>query len=295
MIALLLFSLIAAAIVFQVGRKDAARDPWLSLILLSLLVCFPVLALLLPKVAVLPVGVEESARTVFPWGRSLLLVWISGMLIAGARLLLAVHGLRQWHRNSVKVARQGRVEIRMLAGIRSPVAAGVIQPVIFVPDSWGHWSEETREMVLQHEMAHHDRCDPLWRWLAEAARVVYWYHPLVHWMVRRFEEQCEYACDEIVLKGGASPAAYAHVLCDFASPRRMGGPLLAMAETSSLESRVRRMIQPPGQRGRVGMPAFIGLCTAVVLAMAGPHLPPPILVPPEEVALRLSANPFPGN
>jgi len=145
-------------------------------------------------------------------------------------------------------------------------------------------------------MAHHHRRDPLWRLLAEIARAIHWYHPLVHWMARRLEMQCEFACDAAVLQKGADVKSYAGVLCDFATNRPLPALALAMASAHSLESRVVRMLSPSGVAGTsmLLVLACAGFGAACLLAIIGRGNGLPQGVSAEEVEIRWAANPFPA-
>jgi beta-lactamase regulating signal transducer with metallopeptidase domain len=211
MIPVIIFSIIAAGLVFLAGRKDAARDPRLTVLLLILLAVFPLMLLMMPKLAVLPAagGTANAAR--FPWGMILSGIWAVGFLVALGRLAFAAWTLCRWRGRSVSVDRVGGVEIRELQGLLGPVAAGVFRPVIFFPETWREWSEAHRQVVLEHELAHHRRRDPLSRLFVELACAVHWYHPLVRWMARRFMLQSEFACDAMVLGKGVDAKKYAAV------------------------------------------------------------------------------------
>jgi beta-lactamase regulating signal transducer with metallopeptidase domain len=290
MIAMLLFSGVAALLVLLAGRRDPARDPRLTVLALGLLAVFPLLGWL-PKLPVLPA--QAAGGGGFPWTKVLLAIWAAGFLVGALRLGIAAKGISNWRKRSRLLRRVGRVEIRQLSGLKGPVAAGVIRPVIFVPESWNQWSAETRRIVLSHEMAHHRRRDPLWRWIAEIACAVNGFNPLVIWMVRRLTAQCEYACDVEVLSRGISANSYARVLCDFAEARAPRGPVLAMAATSSLESRVRRLLDSRKRRGSAGIIALgvLALGFAGGLAMLGSRA---VAVSEKEVEVRWAADPFPG-
>lgn len=175
MIATLTFSSVAALLVFLAGRGDRARDPRLTVPVLVLLAAFPLLLLVMPKVAVLP---EGSAAAGGPgWLAQLPLLaaslWAGGFLLACARLAIAAWEISRWHRRSAMVESVEGVAIRELEGLRSPVAAGVLRPVVFVPPDWSRWPERARRIVLIHELAHHRRRDPLWRWIAGVACAVH--------------------------------------------------------------------------------------------------------------------------
>ena len=69
----------------------------------------------------------------------------------------------------------------------------------------------------------------------------------------------------------------------------------AMADGRPLESRVRRILRPASPSGTaslvlLGVVAGIGTC---LFAISGSHRETPI--PSDEIELRFSADPFPGN
>lgn len=294
MIALLAFPIICSLLVFAVGRKDAARDPRLTLSLLLLLAVFPLIAMWMPKIAILPTPSATQGGQIFPWMNILLSVWLAGFQISATRLVLAAIGLRKWRQRGIKITEANGISVIALEGLSSPVAAGIIRPVIFVPASWHDMPEVNREMILAHEIAHHRRRDPLYRLCAELACAIHWYQPLVRWMATRFALQCEFTCDADVLRKGADAKAYARLLCDLAGARQAPTLAMAMAETSSLEGRVCRMMRPGCAYGTVAiyLSGGLGLLAALVLSMLGGKAGE--IPSAAEVQIRLTADPFPG-
>ncbi|MDP4623995.1 MAG: M56 family metallopeptidase [Akkermansiaceae bacterium] len=292
MIALATFSLIATGLVLLAGRKDAARDPRLTFSLLMLMAVLPLLGFFLPKIEVLPTTAAASTST-FPWAIVLTTIWASGLLICIARLAWAAIGLNRWRKRATEIESIDGVAVLELPELRGPVAAGIFRKVIFVPESWKTFPKDEQKMVLAHELAHHRRRDPLWRLCAELARAAHWYHPLAHWMAKRFSLQCEYACDESVIRQGSDAKRYATLLCDFAEKRANSPFALAMADSSSLEKRVGRMFQPTSRSGILTFAILgsFGAITACALAMLGNQQ---THVPDAEIQLRMTANPFPG-
>ncbi len=296
MIGLMIFSGIAALIVWFAGRKDSALDPRLTAAVLALLLVFPLLVLAMPKVSVLPaIGVSERLSG-WPWVAALSGIWLIGGAVSLARLAVIAAGISRWRKRSRLLEIASGVEVRALAGLRGPVAAGVFRKLIFVPDDWAAWEESRREIVMRHELEHHRRHDPFWRWIAGLAVAVHWFNPLVRWIVRRLMIQCEFACDSAVLRSGVSTENYATLLCDLAEDKSFGGPVLAMAEKSGLESRVERMMMV-SRRGTEGVWAkwliVFALAAAVVLAVLGARESFGFSV--DEIRLRRTADPFPGS
>jgi beta-lactamase regulating signal transducer with metallopeptidase domain len=296
MIAMFVLSALAALLVWLVGRRDKACDPRLTAAGLLLLAAFPVLWWASPKWLVLPVRSAASPSEDLGWSLVAWL-WLAGSCVMTVRLGRAAHVLHRWQRDSRLLGWEKGVEIRGLAALNGPVAAGVWRPIIFVPEAWPSWPERTRRIVLAHEMAHHRRRDPLWRWIAEIAGVVHGGNPLVRWMTRCLAEQCEFACDRRVVGESQIDAGdYARLLCDLADDRAPRGPMLAMAERSSLENRVQRLMQPrkPLPLAGVILLALPVILAAVLVASVRTEGVPGSTVSPAEVETRWSANPFPG-
>jgi bla regulator protein BlaR1 len=290
MIALLLFSVLAAIAVWLAGRKDPALDPRLTTVVLSLLCILPLLLAVTPKLIVVPQPVGESAS----WRIWLVVVWVAGFLVEMARLLSAWWRIRGWVADSSLLEKVDGVEIRSLRNLRGPVAAGVREKIVLVPDEWARWDEDLRAMVLRHELAHHQRRDPLRRWIAGIAVAVNWFNPLVRWMVRRLLIQCEFSCDEAVIRSGVEARRYAKVLCDMAEERPLKGPALAMAERGGLASRVRRVMEPQQEDSGYasGVLILLAVGAAALLALAGQETIAGYTK--TEVDLRRTADPFPS-
>ena len=294
------FSLIAAAAVWTAGRRDEARDPRLTFVVLGLLAVFPLL-FFLPEWEVLPpADLQENATS--DWTHALPWIWGAGVAVASLRLIAALTVLHRWRKDSRRIeareAGDALVDIRLLDSITSPVAAGILKPVVFVPTVWQDWPLQTREAVLAHEIKHHQRRDPLLRAIGAVACTLHWFNPLVWWMARRLGDQCEYACDEEVLADGMGAERYANVLCDLAASTRSPATALAMAHESGLEARVKRMFSkvPKGSRAALLALVVLTILTALGLAVirrAGPPEKPAI--PHDEIQTRLEADPFPGN
>jgi beta-lactamase regulating signal transducer with metallopeptidase domain len=299
MIPLLLFPILAAAVVWLAGRRDPARDPRLTTLSLCLLALFPLL-LLIPKLQILPAqpGDISQPTLTYPWLTALRVIWISGVAVGLVKLALSGIGLRGWLKRSILIERlDDGIELRLLDQLHGPVAAGVFHKVIYVPTEWSQWDEDTQITILHHELAHHRRHDPLVRWIGSLLQMIHWFNPLVHWMIRRLALQCEQACDQQVILRGVASAQYAELLCRFASDRSMPAGALAMAEKSSLELRIRHLVEPKSAISFISL-ALLALITvggATVLAISGSQNITRETPDHQEVELRLTADPFPAD
>jgi beta-lactamase regulating signal transducer with metallopeptidase domain len=298
-LAALIFSLIASLLVWLSGRRDTARAPQVTAVAITLLLAFPLLSLL-PKFSILP-ATDSATQAAPETGILLQSIWLIGAAILSLRVILATLAIERWRSASRSVESitldRRLVEVRSLSKIQSPVAAGVLRPIVLVPENWSTWPIEVREMVLAHELAHHRRLDPLWRSLGAMACALHWFNPLVWWLVRHHAVQSEFACDAMVIRNGIQAHSYASLLCDLASSQSSPLPAVAMAERSSLGQRVSRLMQPAGSISPALTALLIATITAAAIGIAVLQRakPAPSTVPVIEVQTRLTADPFPGN
>ena len=99
MIATLLFTFIAAGLVFIAGRRDMARDPRLTMVLLLICGAFPFLATLLPKWTLLPAAPlpeNTNGEAGLPWLTVVLAAWATGVLWQLGHIGQAMVKLHRW-------------------------------------------------------------------------------------------------------------------------------------------------------------------------------------------------------
>ena len=78
-----------------------------------------------------------------------------------------------------------RRRLRESDDVVTPVAVGLVRPVVILPLGWREWSKSTRRAVLAHEFAHLRRHDALASTLAWCVRCLLWFHPLAWWVSRQ--------------------------------------------------------------------------------------------------------------
>lgn len=84
------------------------------------------------------------------------------------------------------------------AAVQGPMMLGYFRPMILLPET--EYTPEELIAVLLHERAHFRRKDMWYKLLLLLANAVHWFNPLVWWMVKKAEEDLEYACDELVIR-----------------------------------------------------------------------------------------------
>ncbi|HEV3341377.1 MAG TPA: M56 family metallopeptidase [Pirellulales bacterium] len=170
--------------------------------------------------AVSPAGYLRATAVIWILGSAVSLVWFAWRSWRFHRFL--AHAGRHDAELSLRVTRLAKE-----AGLRSSPRVLVVQSAVS-PMLWGpgrsarllfpaalarRISDEARDALLLHELAHYARGDWLVRVLELAVQVVFWWHPLVGWARREIEAAEEECCDAwVVSRQSGSRRAYAEAL-----------------------------------------------------------------------------------
>ena len=164
------------------------------------------------------------------------------------------------------------VEVRLSEDCPVPVTWGTWRPVVMLPYGALQWPADWLDAALRHEMGHVKRFDHLKRWLTFLACAFYWPNPLVWGAAKRFQVAQEEASDDLVLRGGIAPQDYAAQLIEViriaAGVRALALPVVAMARRSTVEGRIRAILDKTRNRGGSGRRMIItGIGLAVVFGV----------------------------
>lgn len=235
----------------------------------------------------------ESRPTSHPvgilWSRWLLLAWLAGMGVVGARLLAGLAWTAWLRRTASAVPRDDRrltyiarscartigvnVDVRLLHNTRAtvPVISGWSRPAVILPVQAETWSSDRLHAVLLHEMAHVKRRDVQFGTLAHVASVVYWFNPLVWVALKRLYVERERACDDAVLGVGTHDLDYAQHLLEISRslsrPRWFAPPEVALARKLKLEERLMDILNTRRNRSvpSAGKLLLVGLLAALFI------------------------------
>lgn len=226
-----------------------------------------------------PTPIKASA------GRAAAVVWLAGFGISLAVLLIgSVSLLRTTNRATLagRVWQEESDRLRLQIGLKQAVRVlitrhpsllvtwGLARPVILLPADAGRWSTERVRIVLAHELAHVKRGDWLAQLAAELIAAAGWFHPLIWIACARLRKESELACDDAVLALGIDHTTYAGELVDlarrFSSLRHTWLPAPSMARPSTLERRIRVMLNPETNRRPVSNRLRAVLVVTMLLA-----------------------------
>ena len=168
----------------------------------------------------------------FAYGDSFTLLgtlWASGSLAFFIFWQIKVHQLHKLIReNAEPVSASVTAKIDALKDtleLRCPVNAllvkkniepgvfGIIRPnLILTRELLEEFTPEEFDTILIHELIHIKHRDNLWAHLQVIILCLFWFHPLVWWLVRHITHECENACDEEVIKYSGKNKVYAKAI-----------------------------------------------------------------------------------
>jgi tetratricopeptide (TPR) repeat protein len=152
-----------------------------------------------------------------------------------------------------------------------PLIWGWLRPIIIVPGEFIEWPAARVRAVLLHELAHLRRIDWPILLLGRVAAALYWFHPLVWFLERRVKQECERACDDIVVAYGTKPSDYASHLLSIA--RRVSETpacvkaALAVVRRSQMNNRLRSILDPLLSRNAPSRSAVTALGVTLLLLL----------------------------
>ncbi|MCL1794932.1 MAG: M56 family metallopeptidase [Oscillospiraceae bacterium] len=107
-----------------------------------------------------------------------------------------IYGIFTQCKHELKIRRN--IGLRRHGGISTPMAAGLFEPVVYLPDIT--LEKDEIRLILKHELIHVKRCDLWYKFIFMAARVVHWFNPLCFLLERETGISCELSCDETLVK-----------------------------------------------------------------------------------------------
>jgi beta-lactamase regulating signal transducer with metallopeptidase domain/predicted nucleic acid-binding Zn-ribbon protein len=196
-----------------------------------------------------------------PFLPNVLVIWLAGVLALSVRLALGmawIHRTRHAAFLSQDAAMQSmvnrlagllqlrtKVELRLCDRISTPMAMGILKPVVLLPVALlSKLSPELLEALLAHELAHVKRHDYAVNLMQRVVETVLFYHPVVWWLSRVIRNERELIADDLAAEALGSKRRIALALSAL-SEWQPNQPLLASAaHGGQLMNRIRHLISP---------------------------------------------------
>jgi beta-lactamase regulating signal transducer with metallopeptidase domain len=213
--------------------------------------------------ALVPVPEPLGARRIF-----LLMVaalWSVGVCVQLIRLIAGAIGLSRLAHSALQPSPQSqelfdrcckeiglrrRVRLGLHPALRAPVFVGGWRSWVLVPTDWEQLITEAQRAVLWHELAHVARRDDWAKLVEQTIRALFFFHPLVYWLLNRIDAYREQVCDAAAVQHGVAGRRLAQILVDFS--RRSGAsvpresamrPALPFFRRRTVKNRIRELLE----------------------------------------------------
>ncbi|MFF2090029.1 M56 family metallopeptidase [Paenibacillus sp. NPDC058174] len=229
-------------------------------------------------------------------------VWLAGMLVLLANLLIFVRRMASLRSQLTRVADSNVIAVRNKAlrsfkitkeiplytgeSASSPYLSGLLRPWIFIPQKLiQDLDSEQLYHILAHELAHYKRKDMLWNLLGSLAAAIHWFNPLIWLVMRRMKADRELACDAYVLEkvGEEEAVAYGMTMLSFLKRYAVAGEsrgLLYFYNSRGQHEMVRRIMmiksfKKGSYKFTIAAVLFITALSAMTLTNASASTLPP--------------------
>ena len=245
-----------------------------------------------------------GGKSFVDWAKTdlLLCVWAIGALTMLIRFLFGLYRIHQLRRSAVAADDSYQAICRRLARqldikrpvtvcfsdrVASPISFGWLSPSILIPRKL---SLEQFALVAAHELAHVQRLDWLTNLFSHLVGVIFFFHPIYHFLNRELAHLRERICDDWVIQLTGSRKNYAQCLLDLVRHRDRAIPLaLSLNQPSQLESRIDAILKS-NRRLDVQLKPRLRLIAATLLLTCLPILAMAQLVPLKTVQVSLFAQ-----
>jgi len=115
-------------------------------------------------------------------------------------------------------------EVREIDAPIAPMLAGLLRPILLLPRHLRDFDPVQQRLVIEHELTHLARRDPLWMHACFLLQAIQWFNPMVARLGRRMAWAQELGCDRTVLQGRPAPQRRAYATALVAQMRMQALP-----------------------------------------------------------------------
>ena len=112
---------------------------------------------------------------------------------------LAAHGA--FAPAQLRQLQEQRIGVLEIDAPISAMLAGVWRPRLLLPAHLRHFTAAQQQLVIEHELTHARRRDPMLQLLASGVRLLLWFNPAARWLAGKLAWAQELGCDSHVLAG----------------------------------------------------------------------------------------------
>jgi murein DD-endopeptidase MepM/ murein hydrolase activator NlpD len=181
------------------------------------------------------------------------------------------------------------LEVRETGMAISPLLLGIARPCLLLPAHLARFDLQQRHMIIEHELTHWRRRDPVWLAASRLAQLLFWFNLPLRALARRLEEAVELGCDDAVLAGRPQRERQAYAASLVAQLRLRPAGIAPAFGALGVTARVARMRDPSPARLQARGRALV-TAAGMGLALAAALVQPAFSSPDGGWAHRAHAN-----
>lgn len=260
------------------------------------------------KAVASPAMAAPSAAVPLDWRAVVLAIWLFGMVWNICAFMMIWRKTQQLFQRCEPIAHPlmtnvladfGRVSGHWhipafrVGDIASPMLVGTWRPVILLPTALVmQGNAHTLRLILAHELAHIRHRDLWWGWVVRVAKMVLFFHPMVHWSAREWEISHEMACDAAAQRATAvTDAHYGAMLLQAAEyAMRHPQPTTVAIGFSESFSTLHRRLQAMAERIHWTRRHTLALASLLLLVSVLVFLPWHLMSRPADASQKLETR-----
>lgn len=90
-----------------------------------------------------------------------------------------------------------KISTKTSDNITSPFMVGIFKPTLILPGV--NLNDSQLNCILAHEITHYKRKDILYKWFLSIVKCIHWFNPIVFYISRQINNECEVSCDLAVV------------------------------------------------------------------------------------------------
>ena len=163
------------------------------------------------------------------------------------------------------------IEILVVRNLSSPALYGTISPKILIPENiFNNISNEELKYVILHELCHYKRKDVQLTWIIYLLKTVYWFNPIIYFALNTMKEDCEIACDNMVVSklNKKESLYYGYTIINVLS--YIGNTVNGLGTTSMISNkkRLKERIKMIGENKKVSISKItVGVAVVIILGV----------------------------
>lgn len=96
--------------------------------------------------------------------------------------------------------------------IKTPALLGVANPTLLLTEEIQNLSTKELEYIFIHELVHYKKLDTIWYFILNIIKNIYWFNPIVIYIISKIKEDIEYIADKITVDILSDYKSYCKVL-----------------------------------------------------------------------------------